>query len=76
MPSFRTTIVNRDFSVCNEEELPDRDTALEKAVKGALQIGLEEVCKGYPFFGAEVTIESGGHLLERRMVAVGVSPLR
>ena len=76
MPTFRTCIVNREFSACDEEDLPDRDAALERAVKGALQIGMEEVCKGYPFFGAEVTVESGGRVLERRMVAVGVSPLR
>ena len=76
MPIYRTRIVNRDFSVCNDEEHPDRQTALAKGVKGALEIGSEEVCKGQAFFGAEVTIEEDGETVERRMIAVGATPLR
>ena len=76
MPTYRTCIVNRDFAVCNEDDQPDQQTALTVGIKGALEIGSEEVCKGLPFFGAVVTIAKDGETVERRMVAVGATSLR
>jgi hypothetical protein len=76
MPIYRTSIVNREFSVCSDEEQPDQETALMKAIKGALEIGSEEVCNGLAFFGAEVTLEKAGVTIARRMVAVGATPLQ
>jgi hypothetical protein len=45
-------------------------------LRAALQIGTEEVCRGSPFFAAEVRIESDGDLRERFLVSMGQSPLK
>jgi hypothetical protein len=76
MPTFRIRVVNTDFDNSNEINQPSADRARVEAVKSALQIGVDEVCKGTPFFGAEVRVESGSETLERLVVAIGVSPLR
>ena len=76
MPRFRIRVINTDFDSSNEIDLPSTDRVRAEALKGALQIGVNEVCDGTPFFGAEVRIESGDEILERLVVAVGVSPLR
>ena len=76
MPTFRIRVINTDFDDSNEIDKPSADQARAEALKSALQIGVDEVCKGTPFFGAEVRIENGSDVLERLVVAVGVSPLR
>jgi hypothetical protein len=76
MPTFRIRVINTDFDSSNEINQPSEDQARAEAVKTALQIGVDEVCKGTPFFGAEVRLESGSETLERMVVAIGVSPLR
>ncbi len=76
MPTFRIQIVNKDFSDCDETDFPSADAARKQALKGALQIGMEEVCDGSPFFGAEVSIASDGKVVERMMIAIGASTLR
>jgi hypothetical protein len=76
MPTFRITVLNRDFSVSSDSELPGPDEALEQALKGALQIGTDEVRGGKHFFGAEVTVECDGETVERLMVAIGATPLK
>lgn len=76
MPNFRIRVINTDFDNSNEIDRASAHEARAEALKSALQIGVEEVCKGTPFFGAEVRIEDGSEVLERLVVAVGVSPLR
>ncbi len=76
MPRFRIRVINTDFDNSNEIDRPSADQAREEALKSALQIGVDEVCNGTPFFGAEVCIESGSKVVERLVVAIGVSPLR
>ena len=76
MPKFRIRVVNTDFDNSNEIDRPSADEARAYALKSALQIGVDEVCNGTPFFGAEVCIENDSKVLERLVVAVGVSPLR
>jgi hypothetical protein len=75
MPSFLIRIVNKDFTASNEAELASDDAARSDALRGALEIGTEEVCSGKPFFGAEVVIERDGEPIERLMIALGASPL-
>ena len=76
MPTFRIRVINTDFDNSNEINQPSADRARVEAVKSALQIGVDEVCKGTPFFGAEVRVENGSEVVERLVVAIGVSPLR
>ena len=76
MPTFRIRVINTEFDDSNEIDRPSADQARAEALKSALQIGVDEVCKGTPFFGAEVRVENGGEIVERLVVAVGVSPLR
>ena len=75
MPTFQVDVINTDFSTRVEIDRPSRDEARKEALQSALQIGVEEVCNGRHFFGAEVRIESGDKVVERLVVAVGVSVL-
>jgi hypothetical protein len=76
MPTFQIRVINTNFDCDNMIERSNVEDARTEALKSALQIGVDEVCKGNPFFGAEVRIESGSEVLERLVVAVGVSALR
>lgn len=76
MPTFLIRVTNTDYDDSSEIDRPSAAEARAEGLKGALQMGVEEVCRGSPFFGAEVCIESGDEVLERLVVAVGVSPLR
>jgi hypothetical protein len=75
MPNFCIRIVNKDFSASNETELRDDEAARKDALKGALEIAIEEVCGGIPFFAAEVVVERDGSAINRFLIAVGASPL-
>ena len=74
--SFHIHIVNSEFESRNEVHVSSFEDAKRQAVLAALQIGTEEVCKGVPFFGAEVRIEADGELKERFLVSMGQSPLK
>jgi len=75
MPKYRISIVNKNFRASDEHELPSHEAAVKEALKGALQIGADEVCGGEQFFGAEVGIECDGEVFERLVIAIGASPL-
>jgi hypothetical protein len=76
MPTFQVHVINTDFSTRADIDRPTRDQARKEALQSALQIGVEEVCNGRHFFGAEVRIERDDEVVERLLVAVGVSSLR
>lgn len=76
MATFSIHIVNSDFVSTNSLEASSPEAARSEALRGALQIGTEEICKGSPFFGAEISIKNGGEVVERMMVAIGSSTLR
>lgn len=76
MPKFHIHVVNSDFEACNEVDADGVDEARSQALRAALQIGTEDVCKGVHFFGAEVRIEVDGETRERFLVSMGQSPLR
>ena len=76
MPVFRVHITNNDYDNGTDIERDTREEVRNEAILSALQIGADEVTAGTPFFGAEVRIESEGEIIERMVVAVGVSPLR
>ena len=76
MSIFQIRLTNTDFENSSEIERPSVEEARAEAMKSALQIGVDEVCSGAAFFGAEVRIESEGGTLERLVVAIGVSSLR
>jgi hypothetical protein len=76
MPTFQIRVINTDYDNSNEIDRPSAQEARAEALKSALQIGVEEVCNGTPFFGAEVRVESEGKVQDRLVVAIGVSPLR
>ena len=75
MPNYRISISNKNFRASDEHELPNHGAAVREALKGALQIGTDEVCGGEAFFGAEVGIECDGEVFERLVIAIGASPL-
>jgi hypothetical protein len=68
MPVFRVTVVIETFNSSNHHEAATTNEAFQHAIKGALDIGVEEVCNGKPFFGAEVKVEKGDELVRRFVV--------
>jgi hypothetical protein len=76
MPLFHIRVINSEFHSTNEADASDIEEARRQGLSGALQIAVDEVCGGTPFFGADVRIELNGEVKERMMVAVGASPLR
>lgn len=76
MATFSITIVNRHFTASNNYELDSVGDARKEAIKGALQIGVDEVSNGKPFFGAEVKIEQHEEVVSRFVVSIGASPLQ
>jgi hypothetical protein len=76
VPTFRINVVNQHFRSSSEQELANAEAANTAAIKGALQIGTDEVCLDRPFFGAEVSIEHEGQRVGRYIVSVGVSSLK
>lgn len=75
MASFQIYIVNSDFACCNDIEAHGPDEAREQALRGALAIGTDEICKGNAYFGAEVRIELDGDTKDRFLVSIGQSRL-
>lgn len=75
MPTFQVHLVNADFTATNEIDADDLASARTEALKGALQIGTEEICAGKSFFGAEICIQREDGQVDRMMVAIGASPL-
>ena len=76
MPVYRISVINESFTASNEYELASVAAAQSYAVKGALNIGTDEIVAGKSFFGAEVKIETDGEPVVRFMVSVGASPLQ
>lgn len=76
MPSYRICIVNKDFTASEDIDAPNAAAARTEALRGALNIGTDEVCEGKMFFGAEISVQGDGGNPERMMVAIGTSPLR
>ena len=76
MPTYRISVVNKDFEAENSRELASLEIARDQALKGALEIGVAEIGEGKPYFAAEVNIHCDGERLARYVVSVGVSPLR
>lgn len=76
MPTYRISIVNTDFTATEDIEAADANAARRQALRGALNIGTDEVCDGTSFFGAEITIQADGAAPERLMLAIGTSSLR
>jgi len=76
MPTFQIRVINTDYDNSNEIDRSSAEEARAEALKSALQIGVEEVCNGTPFFGAEVRVESEGKVQDRLVVAIGVTRLR
>ena len=75
MPSFQISIVNETFTSSNNHDGLSLDDATAQAIKGALQIGSDEVVRGKQFFAAEVTVKSANEMVGRFIVSVGASPL-
>lgn len=75
MPSFRITIVNEHFESTSEEELTDFDSAKSSAIKGALELGAEQILGGKPLFGAEIIIGQGV-IRQRFILSIATSALK
>jgi len=75
MPRYRIRIVNSDFDADEEQDYPDLDAAKYAAMKGALEIGTDQVLLGESFYGAEVRVEERDVLRARFMVSLGSTPL-
>ena len=75
MPTFRIYVINSDFESSNHVDASDFHNARSQALRAALQIGVDEVCQGKHFFGAEIRVELDGKT-ERFMVGMGQTPLQ
>ena len=76
MPRYRISVINKDFASTNAVEFSNIEDARSQAMKGALEIGSDEVAGGKPFFGAEITIEQDDMVIDRIMVSIGQTPLK
>lgn len=76
MPTLLVTVVNETIESRNHHEAATASDAYQRAIRGALEIGVDEVSNGKPFFGAEVKVENGDSLMGRFVVSVGASPLQ
>ena len=76
MPSFNVTVLNEHFVSEEKLQAADEQSALEAAIKSALDIAAEQVSAGKPFFGAEVSLARGEERLSRMVVSVGAAPLK
>lgn len=75
MPTFTISIVNETFAESNDHDITSIDTAKASALRGALEIGVDEIVAGKQFFGAEVKVETANQSIARFVVSVGASPL-
>jgi hypothetical protein len=76
MATFQINILNETFSSSNSHEGRSLDDAVDKALRGALAIGTEEVVRGKNLFSAQVNISSANRLMRRFIVSVSASPLQ
>ena len=76
MPTYRIHVVNSNFKTCAAAKASSLDAARKQALRAALEIGSEEVCKGASFFGAEVCVELDGDVAQRFLVSIGQTPLK
>ena len=76
MPRFHITVLNENFCSTNQHECIDVDSAQRMAIKGALEIGVDQIAEGKPFFGAVITVEEADRRVGHYVVALGVSPLK
>lgn len=76
MPAYRITIINKDFKASEDIEAASHVAARIEALRGALNIGTDELCHGKSFFGAEINIQENGGTPERLMVAIGMTLLQ
>ncbi len=74
MPTFHITIINDSFKAANQEDLDDMEAAKQQALRGALEVGVEQLLGGQPIFGAEVIV-ADGDVSERFLVMLSTSPL-
>ena len=75
MPSFRIMVINETFESAIEQELADMDEAKASALKGALELGVEQILAGKTFFGAEVVV-ADAQVRERFLLSIGTSALK
>lgn len=75
MPKFRITVANKDFNSTSEIAAVDANAAHSRAIRGALEIGLDEICAGEPLFAAQVSIEHDGAMVDKQVIAIGSSPM-
>ena len=75
VPTYRMHMINEDFEASDEFEAADAEAARQKALKSALDIGLDEVTKGKKLFAAEVRVGEDGQSAKRFIATVGASPL-
>lgn len=72
---YKISLINEEFRADNEEEHPNAADARTHALRGALEVGAEQILGGKMFFAAEVIV-SQGNSQERFVVSLGTSPLK
>ena len=58
MPEFTIRVTNSEFSEVEQHDWENLEQARSEALKGALQIGADEVIRGAPYFGAVVSVDA------------------
>jgi hypothetical protein len=76
MPTYRLSIVNEHFAQEGEQEAADAVEAWQKAIRAAIDIAMDQVSHGNPFFGAEVTLDEGNKQIGHYVVSVRATPLK
>jgi len=76
MPTFELHVINSDFNACQDLDARTVEEAMQRGLRAALQIGTDEICRGKPFFGAEVLVRDDGETRARMMISLGQSPLK
>jgi hypothetical protein len=75
VPTFHISVINDEFCSTNQHECADAESARKMALRGALDIGVEQVVGGKDYFGAEITVEHGNQRVSRFVISIGTSSL-
>ena len=75
MPHYRIRVTNETVISSVDSEHSNLEQARAEALRGALQIGADEILSGVRFFGAEITIEQEDSSVERSVIGIGHSRL-
>ena len=75
VPIFQLRVTDSEFTCCEDIDATDLPAAQAQGISAALGIGADHIQKGASFFGAIISVEEGGEVKARMVVAIGSASL-